>query len=112
MEKNEKNVKMESAEEKDRLLVPLSKTYHFEGEDIEVMDLRGLRDVRADDMIKVSRMMALNGNVYSNEETSLEYACNLAGSVTGRPIEFYKALEAPDAISLKNRVSGFLFGVI
>ncbi len=112
MEKNEKNVKRESAEEKDRLLVPLSKTYHFEGEDIDVMDLRGLRDVTAADMIKVSRMMSMAGNVESNEETSLEYACNLAGSVTGRPIEFYKALKAPDAIKLKSRVTGFLFGTI
>ncbi len=112
MEKNEKNVKVESAEEKDRLLVPLSQTYHFEGEDIDVMDLRGIRDVTAADMIKVSRMMSLTGNTDSNEEMSLEYACNLAGSATGRPIEFYKALKGPDAIKLKNRVAGFLFGAM
>lgn len=112
MEKNEKNVKMESMEEKDRLLVPLSKTYHFEGEDIDVMDLRGLRDVTAADMIKVSRMMSMTGNVESNEEMSLEYACNLAGSVTEHPIEFYKSLKAPDAIKLKNRVTGFFFGAM
>lgn len=108
----EKNIKMETAEEKDRLLVPLSGTYHFEGEDIDVMDLRRLRDVTAADMIKVSRMMSMTGNVESNEEVSLEYACNLAGSVTGRPVEFYKSLKAPDAIKLKNRVTGFLFGAI
>lgn len=109
MEKNEKNVKVETAEEKDRLLVQLSSTYHFEGEDINVMDLRGLREVTAADMIKVSRMMSMTGSVDSNEEMSLEYACNLAGSVTGHPIEFYKALKAPDAIKLKNRVTGFLY---
>lgn len=108
----EKNIKMETVEEKDRLLVPLSGTYHFEGEDIDVMDLRRLRDVTAADMIKVSRMMSMTGNVESNEEVSLEYACNLAGSVTGRPVEFYKSLKAPDAIKLKNRVTGFLFGAI
>ena len=112
MEKIEKNVKMETAEKEDRLLVPLSGTYHFEGEDIDVMDLRSLRDVMAADMIKVSRMMSMAGIVESNEEMSLEYACNLAGSVTGRPIEFYKSLKAPDAIKLKNRTTGFFFGAI
>lgn len=112
MEKDEKNVKTETVEKEDRLLVQLSRTYHFEGEDINTMDLRGLRDVTAADMIKVSRMMSLTGNVESNEEISLEYACNLAGSVTGRPIEFYKSLKAPDAMKLKNRVTGFLFGAM
>lgn len=112
MEKDEKNAKTETVEKEDRLLVPLSRTYHFEGEDIDTMDLRGLRDVTAADMIKVSRMMSLTGNVESNEEISLEYACNLAGSVTGRPVEFYKSLKAPDAMKLKNRVTGFLFGAM
>lgn len=112
MEKEEKNAKTETVEKEDRLLVPLSRTYYFEGEEIDTMDLRKLRDVTAADMIKVSRMMSLTGNVESNEEISLEYACNLAGSVTGRPIEFYKSLKAPDAMKLKNRVTGFLFGAM
>ncbi len=110
MEKSEKNIKMETKENRDRLLVPLSQTYHFEGEDISEMDLRNLREVTAADMIKVSRMMSMAGSVENSEEMSLEYACILAGSVTGRPVEFYRSLKAPDAIKLKNRVTGFFFG--
>ena len=110
MEKNEKDVKMD--EKPDRLVVQLSKTYQFEGESIDTMDLRELRNVTAADMIKVSRLMTVTGNMDSNEEMSLEYACALAGTVTGRPVEFYKSLNAPDAMKLKNRVTGFLFGTI
>lgn len=112
MEKNEKDLKVEEKESQDRLVIQLSKTYQFEGESIDTMDLRDLRNVTAADMIKVSRLMSMTGNVDNSEEMSLEYACVLAGTVTGRPVEFYKSLNAPDAMKLKNRVTGFLFGTI
>ncbi len=112
MGNNEKDATPEMEKSQDKLLVPLSETYHFEGKSIEVMDLRGIRNTTAADMIKVSRLMSLSGNTESNEEMSLEYACMLAGTMTEQPIEFYKSLKAPDAIKLKSRVTGFFFGGI
>ena len=98
--------------EEDTLVVELSQTYEFEGKKIKEMDLRKLRDATANDMIKASRALALMGENSSGEETTLGYACALAGTVTDLPMEFYRTLKAPDALKLKNRVVGFLYGII
>ena len=86
-------------------ILKLSKVYKF-----EEIDMSGMENLTADDMIKANRVLSSSGNVSVLQETSLEYAITIAASATGLPIEFFKGLCPKDAIKVKNKVTSFFFG--
>lgn len=90
-------------------VVELSKTYHFEEEDIRVVDLSGLDSITADQMITAQKLVTRSGNTTALLETNIEYLLILASFASGRPIEFFKKLNAKDVVKIKNRVTGFFF---
>lgn len=97
--------------EDNSLLVKLSRPYHFEGKEYTEIDLSGLENMSASDMIAVNKHMArVSGNVDIMPEVSLEYAINIAARAVKQPIEFFTALPMKEAIKVKNRVVGFIFG--
>ena len=98
----------EQAELEERVL-RLSKTYHFEGEEVSTVDLRGLDDVTAGQMIQAQKMITKSGNTTALLETNIEYLLILASFASGRPIEFFKQLNAKDVVKVKNRITGFFF---
>lgn len=98
------------AEEDDRLVLPLSKEYQFEGRKYTEIDLHGLEDLTAEDLIAVNRRLSRAGNMDFQRETTLEYACELAAAGSELPVEFYKGLKPKDALKLKGRVAVFLYG--
>ena len=98
----------EQAELEERVL-KLSKTYNFEGEEINTVDLSGLDNVTADQMIWAQKMVTKNGNTTALLETNIEYLLFLASLSSGRPIEFFKQLNAKDVVKVKNRITGFFF---
>ena len=89
--------------------VTLKKPYVFEGKSYSAMDLSGLQDIRAADMIAVNRLVNRKGNVDFLQEMTLEYALNIAAKATGKPIEFFEQLPPYAAMQIKNRVTGFLY---
>jgi hypothetical protein len=89
--------------------INLSKTYHFEDEDINCIDLSGMENITADQMIIAQKMVARGGNVTAILESNIEYLLILASMATGKPIEFFKRLNAKDTVKVKNRVAGFFF---
>lgn len=105
----EKTVKT-NQEKEDKLVFDLSKEYKFEGETYKQIDLRGLENLTAADMIAANRLLSRNGNVDFLQEMTLEYACVLASKGSDQPVEFYKGLPPKDAMKLKSRVTGFLYG--
>ncbi len=115
MEKqNEKVVNIEApkekvAEENDNI-VKFTRTYNFEGEEIKEVDMSGMEDLTANDMIQANKQMSSSGNISIIPEMDLQYALTIAASATGKPIEFYKALKPRDAIKIKNKVTSFFFG--
>lgn len=90
--------------------VVFSKEYDFEGKKIKEVDLKGLDDLTANDLIKANKVFTTNGNVATVPEITLEYAIILAASVTHLPIEFYEQLISKDILKVKNRVVNFLYG--
>ena len=90
-------------------VLKLSKTYHFEGEEISTVDLSGLDNVSANQMIQAQKMITRSGNTTALLETNIEYLLILASFASGRPIEFFKKLNAKDVVKVKNRVTGFFF---
>lgn len=89
--------------------VTLKKPYVFEGKSYSVIDLSGLENIRAADMIAVNRLLNRKGNVDFLQEMTLEYALNIAAKATGKPIEFFEQLPPYAAMQIKNRVTGFLY---
>ena len=98
------------AELENENILKLSKVYKFEDTTIGEIDMSGMGNLTADDMIKANRVLSSSGNVSVLQETSLEYAITIAASATGLPIEFFKGLFPKDAIKVKNKVTSFFFG--
>lgn len=91
------------------LTVKFSKPYRFEDETYKEIDLSGMDNLTAEDMIAADKYLARNGNVTVMPEMSLEYACFIASKATDLPVEFFRRLPPKDAIKVKNRVTNFFY---
>lgn len=103
----------ETSEETDEvsLIVKFKKPYYFEKKEYTEVDLSGLDDLQASDMIAVNKyMQRTSPGIDVMPEVSLEYACVLASKAAKLPIEFFTGLPPREAMKVKNRVMGFLFG--
>lgn len=111
METN-KTVKEEKTgqQEENQLLVVFKKPFEFEGEVYKDVDLSGLEDLSARDMIAANKIMERSGTVNVIPEMSLEYACIISAKATGKPVEFFQSLPPKEALKIKNRVTSFLYG--
>lgn len=98
-------------EDEDSLILTLKKPYKFEGQEYTEIDLTGLENLTAQDMISVNKILSRSSTgIDVMPEVSLEYACILASKAAKQPIEFFTGLPPKVAIKVKNRVMGFLFG--
>lgn len=104
-----KNIAAAAAEEQ-TTVVEFSKPYHFEDEDYSKIDLAGLDNLTAEDMIAADKFMSKSGSFSIMPEMSMEYSCFIAAKATGHPIEFFKGLPPKDAIKIKNKVTAFFYG--
>jgi hypothetical protein len=107
-EKNETVTEVLDAE--NDFVLQFSKPYTFEDEVYTDVDLSGIEDITASDMIAAQKVISKGGTVELLPEMSLQYACVIASRVTKRPIEFFTGLPAKEAMKLKNLVTGFIFG--
>ena len=92
-------------------IVIFSKPYKFEGKIYEKVDLSGLDDLTAADMIAANKVLDRTGSFTFLPEMSLEYACIIAARATKLPVEFFKGLHPKEAIKIKNRVTSFFYTV-
>lgn len=91
-------------------LIKLTKTYQFEERAVSEIDMSGLDELTAEDMIKANKVLASGGTVSVIPEMTLDYALVIAAASTDLPIEFYRTLKPRDAIKVKNKVTSFFFG--
>lgn len=91
-------------------ILKLNKTYKFEGKEYDEIDLSGLENLTASDMIKAQRVLERSGTFSVIPEMTLEYACIIAANATKQPVEFFNGLSPKDAIKVKNRVTSFFYG--
>lgn len=92
------------------LLLKFNRPYSFEGKEYQEVDLSGLENMTARDMIETQRVLDRSGTFSVIPEMSVEYACIIASKATPLPIEFFKGLPLKEAIKLKNRVTSFFYG--
>lgn len=98
-----------SGKGKDSWVIPLKKPIKFEGETYDRIDLTGLHNIKAADMVAINRRMTRSGNVSSSQELTLEYALNMANLATGLPLEFFDQLPPYAAMAIKESVIVFLY---
>lgn len=112
MSEKEKMVPMtiEDAEEKEPDVIQLSKTYLLDGKSVTELDLAGLNDLTAMDMIDANKYLTREGIVTSAPELTMAYACFIAARATKMPVEFFELLNMKDAIRVKSKVTGFIYG--
>lgn len=93
-------------------IIKFRQPYRFEGKEYYEVDLSGMEDLTAADMIAVNRIMSRTsaGIVEVMPEVSLEYACHIAARAAKLPVEFFNQLPPREAMKVKNRVTSFLFG--
>lgn len=96
-------------EDESSTLVKFSKTYRFEGKDYTEVDLSGMDDLSAEDMIAADRYLTRSGGFSVMPEMTLEYACFIAARAAKQPIEFFRGLPPKDALKVKNRVTSFFY---
>lgn len=98
-------------DDEDSLVIKFKKPFTFEQKEYEEIDLTGLDDLTAQDMVSVDRILKRHSSgIDVMPEVSMEYALNLAAKAAKQPIEFFQALPPREAMKVKNRIMGFLFG--
>lgn len=82
----------------DRLpyVIPLSKAYNLDGEEIKEVDLSGLEDLTTADGEYIDRVMAKMGYHPKDKFRDLTYTKHIAMRVTNLPIEFFNSLRWKD----------------
>jgi hypothetical protein len=93
----------------EKYLVKFGKTYKFENQEYNEIDLVGIESLTGEDLESADREFIKSGQVATVNEMSIGYANIIAARVTGKPIEFFKHLPAPESIKVKNMVSGFFY---
>lgn len=107
---NKEAEKKEAAVEKKENVLELKKPIVFEGATVKEIDLSGLEDVTAGDLISANRMMNMNGpSLDPYPERTLEYAVDLATVVLNKPEGLFRELKAKDAMEFKMMVRDFLY---
>lgn len=93
----------------DFMVIKLKTPIMFEGNRYDKIDLNGLENIKAADMVTINRRMTRTGNIDTSPEASLEFALNMANLATGIPLEFFEQLPPYAAIAVKGRVTSFLY---
>lgn len=78
--------------------VVFNKPYTFEGETYDKIDLSGLDNLTAADMIAANKILDRTGSFTFLPEMSLEYACIIAAKATKLPVGFFKGLHPKEAV--------------
>jgi uncharacterized protein CbrC (UPF0167 family) len=100
---------VENDETEVSMVLKLKKPYAFEGKEYEQIDLTGVCNLCAADMLAAERhMRRVNGFSDATVERSLGYSLLLASKAMKVPIEFFNALPTEVAYWIKDRVLYFL----
>ena len=100
----------DAAQEENPLLLKLPVPYTFEGVCYTKLDLTGVENLTAADLIRASDIVERRKNRPTMVlELDMQYLFTCASFATGLPLEFFQRLPAKDAVSVKNAVSGSFF---
>ena len=103
--------KADAEDDEESLIIKFKKPYKFEGKEYESIDLSGLEDLTAEDMVALEKQYdRKTPGLNFMSELKVEYAMMMAARAARQPVEFFEQLPAKEAVKVKNRIMGFLFG--
>ena len=98
-------------DEEDSLVIKFKKPYQFEGKEYTEIDLSGLEELTAADMIALENQYDRKSpGINVMPEVKVGYAVMMAARAAKLPVEVFNGLPPKEAMKVKNRVMGFLFG--
>ena len=69
-------------------------------------------DITPDTVVKFSRSYSFEGKTVSAlPDQAVGYVCVIASKISDQPIEFFMGLSPRDMNRVKNKVTGFFYGV-
>lgn len=92
-------------------VVKFSRSYTFEGKSYSEVDLAGMDNLTAKDMIEAEKYLFKTGTVSALPDQAVGYVCFIASRISDQPIEFFMGLSPRDMNRVKNKVTGFFYGV-
>jgi hypothetical protein len=87
----------------------LSQPFKYNGKEVTGIDLSGLLDLTAHDMVEIDAEMQKRGFSGHRIEMSRQYAMLLAAKINHMPYDFCDRMSARDSIRLKDAITVFLF---
>ena len=92
-------------------VVKFSRSYPLEAKTYSEVDLSGMDDLTAKDMIEAEKYLFKTGTVSALPDQAVGYVCFIASKISDQPIEFFMGLSPRDMNRVKNKVTGFFYGV-
>ncbi|SFP11278.1 phage tail assembly protein [Salibacterium halotolerans] len=99
---------MSEEQNQNEYLIEFKKPYQFEGQEYKDVDLSGMENLCAKDLMDADKKFNNSGQTAIMNEMTIGYSCIIASKSTGKPVEFFENLPAPDALKIKRTVMGFL----
>lgn len=97
--------------EEESLVIKLKKPYLFEQKEYTEINLTGLDELKASDMIALEKQYDRRApGINVMPEVKVEYAVMMAARAAKLPVEFFDGLPPKEVMKVKNRIMGFLFG--
>lgn len=94
--------------EREDYVIKLKKPFQFEGEEHKEIDLNGLENLTGSQLLAAEKRYNASGAVSIMPEMTTGYAFIIAGMASGKPVEFFEAMPAKYALTVKNVVLNFL----
>ena len=112
MDEIKNNAALEAEDQEESLILKFRRPYLFEGQEYTELDLSGLEDVTAGTLENIGKILTKKspGLNPATIEMEMGYCELLEARVTGKPLEFFQRLPGRDAIALKSKIVGFLYG--
>ena len=90
----------------------LNQSFKYDGEEITELDLSGLLDLNAHDLVDIDREMTRRGFAGARNELTRQYAMLVAARCNKKPWDFCDRMSARDSIRLKEYVVTFFYATI
>lgn len=92
------------------LLIKFDKTYNFEEEAFNKLDLSKIEDINGRQLTAIEKAFCKTGVISTTPETTSTYAKIVATAVTGLPAEFFENLSGKEIRKIKTAVMRFFYG--
>lgn len=104
--------KTEDQKIEEMMTFKLNQSFKYDGEEITELDLSGLLDLNARDLVDIDREMMRRGFTGTRTELTRQYAMLVAARCAKKPWDFCDRMSARDSIRLKEYVVTFFYATV